>query len=799
MNMISQALKQKREVSILRKRPGMHTAALRAQIAVCTILNAALQYKKFQGCQYDEKLVANSDLIILKRDVLRGRGKWNMYEIYKNEIALFSAMQDELKQFMSGSGTSPRTGTDVKCSTVAQWTQYGNIRFADVIGLEEAKTNFKQSLIYPIIYPNLFPEAVHGILLYGPPGVGKTFIMKAIVNELLDLGQDHGIRVIMFNPTGAELKGKYVGETEKNIKKYFTCAQRAADACGAAGHYVVSIIFIDEVDSIARSRASDETGLAASSVNALLQAMDGIVGYPNVYVVGATNYPWQLDSAVLRRFKSRIYVQSAETALDKYNLISNLINRYLEFHLKDHIGPAVNKTNKKECDKYQFGDASGNPEWVCARDTVPSLEGIYKHDWEISPYIDRLQLNSQLLYKFLESDGLRLMSNSDLDNVFKKVTRAMAKDALGRRVFQAEMYPVSRRTVGKYKTLDNDFLLISPDTYVYKNENGKYVTYDGQEVATDGPIKAYYDIVYIALRKPSKPHPVLERALAFRDWNVLYGVKSPVAQGERIDGLVHIGDSQKGIDDTYVDTRFVPSSAFKGDSIQVFLRSMFGDLDGWGSYVRVSRNDNVGIELDGLVLKYEVGGTTYYFVFKDFEFGRNIEKDKLTWKEWFVNYQFVPFKGKVKIDWGVYIDAMLTRLGRKDLGKQDILAAYADVIYKVVGREVERFDVTNKSELYADDINMFVLDNVAFRKVENVVIDKKERSDESSKVWQTYGLPVISSENNIKINSRLRTYDFNITYFEDAVNPSKSGFISGSLVESELKDLKEYSLTGKAP
>ena len=100
------------------------------------------------------------------------------------------------------------------------------IFFDDVAGLEKEKKIVEYSLIYPLIYPNLYPKASKGILIYGPPGTGKTYLVKAAVNKLQDM--DPSVGVLFFAPSPGDLKGKFVGETEKRIEEIFTCASRAA-------------------------------------------------------------------------------------------------------------------------------------------------------------------------------------------------------------------------------------------------------------------------------------------------------------------------------------------------------------------------------------------------------------------------------------------------------------------------------------------------------------------------------------------------------------------------------------------
>ena len=203
--------------------------------------------------------------------------------------------------------------------------------FSGVAGLTKEKDLFKSSLIYPLIYPNLYPKASKGLLLYGPPGTGKTYIVKAAVNELQKI--DPTVGVVFFSPSPGDLKGKYVGETEKRIEEIFTCASRAACeselGCPQKKKYQ-AIIFMDEFDAIGPDRSEDTTGLAVNSVNTLLQMMDGIKSKPNVAVIAATNFPWKLDSAILRRFTTQILID-LPSSVDIKRLLDIEIRKVVKF------------------------------------------------------------------------------------------------------------------------------------------------------------------------------------------------------------------------------------------------------------------------------------------------------------------------------------------------------------------------------------------------------------------------------------------------------------------------------------
>ena len=173
-----------------------------------------------------------------------------------------------------------------------------NVSWAEVIGLEDAKTALRESIVYPSKRPDLFPLGwPRGILLYGPPGCGKTILAAATASEL---------EGYFINVDAASMMSKWLGEAEKNVAKLFQMAREYAEREGKP-----VILFIDEVDSLLGAR-TNEIGGEVRTRNQFLTEMDGVNGKGKdllLYVIGATNKPWSLDWPFLRRFTKRIYVQ----------------------------------------------------------------------------------------------------------------------------------------------------------------------------------------------------------------------------------------------------------------------------------------------------------------------------------------------------------------------------------------------------------------------------------------------------------------------------------------------------------
>jgi SpoVK/Ycf46/Vps4 family AAA+-type ATPase len=250
-----------------------------------------------------------------------------------------------------------------------------SVRFEDVIGLDNVKQTLIETIVYPYKRPDLFPLGwPKGILMYGPPGCGKTLIVAALVNE---------IDGIFMHVNAANLMSKWLGESEKKVAAIFNYARKV-------GLTKPVIIFLDEADALL-GVYEHEIGGEVRVRNQFLQEMDGLLdkGEKNfVYVIAATNKPWRLDTGFLRRFQKRIYVPApdlqARRQLFEYytkpfnlsldvdlNKLAELTEGYSASDIRDIVLDAYLRTLRE---LFRSGDVEGKPRPISMQDFLEVLK-----------------------------------------------------------------------------------------------------------------------------------------------------------------------------------------------------------------------------------------------------------------------------------------------------------------------------------------------------------------------------------------------------------------------------------------
>ena len=265
----------------------------------------------------------------------------------------------------------------------------------DVAGLEDVKRSLREAIVLPLKRPDLFTgsrQPWRGILLHGPPGCGKTMIAKATAGD---------IKATFFNISAAVLVSKWLGESEKLVKRLYELAKEKQP----------SIIFIDEVDSLTQSRSDNENDAMRRVKTQLLSSMEGISSNKDdrVVTIGATNVPWEIDSAFRRRFQRRIYVplpdekarkiifeiNSRGIELDKsidFKKLSKITNDYTGSDIANICREAIMAPIRELDSTNMIDDSSIKAREVTHNDYTNALKNVSK------------SVSKQELIKFIEWD-----------------------------------------------------------------------------------------------------------------------------------------------------------------------------------------------------------------------------------------------------------------------------------------------------------------------------------------------------------------------------------------------------------
>ncbi len=309
--------------------------------------------------------------------------------------------------------------------------------FDDIAGMESVKQQLISEFIYPSRYTNLFQTSSKGILLYGPPGTGKTSIARAVAAEFKD--------VAFFEYKASDIIDKYQGGTEKNLQAIWDCAKNAVKS----GKFSQAIIFIDEFESIGGSRKdAKQDSSISSTVPTLLQLTAGLESSKEISLFAATNYLNKLDSALLRRFKTRLFLDHPDWKTRKQIILDVLAHEYnFDTILEKERKVRLNKDGKLDSSTGgNFAelislfsmiekDYIDNIASLVADLTGPTEEGLIKLkkvEYKVSPLsflFGRIRESSD---PYEKGEGLSKYgySSGDIKNVCEQVIRRAAQRAV---------------------------------------------------------------------------------------------------------------------------------------------------------------------------------------------------------------------------------------------------------------------------------------------------------------------------------------------------------------------------------
>lgn len=264
----------------------------KGQYSACNVVLEALIA---EGQESPEVLVLHAQALLQEQSIDKA------IEVYQQAMERYPGLRDEtLDQALR----IPQQGqdTDDLIEDALHFVQKPSLRFSDVGGMEQVKKEIELKILRPLLHPELYKaygkKTGGGILLYGPPGCGKTFIAKATAGE---------VNVPFINVALNDILDMWIGNSEKNLHEIFETARQ----------HKPCVLFIDEIDALGASRADMKHSGSRHLINQFLQELDGVdADNEGLLILGATNTPWHLDPAFRRpgRFDRIIFVPPPDAA-----------------------------------------------------------------------------------------------------------------------------------------------------------------------------------------------------------------------------------------------------------------------------------------------------------------------------------------------------------------------------------------------------------------------------------------------------------------------------------------------------
>ena len=273
-------------------------------------------------------------------EILASRTTGIVSEAYAKEVRSWRNLAKKLEGRKNGTPAAARANEDASSPDGGEWlvAEKPDITFDDIAGMEDAKRIINEMVLYPMQSPEkaraLGLNPGGGVLLFGPPGTGKTMLGKAIAGAL---------DAPFYYASGADLRSKWYGESE----------QRLSQLMNAAKSQSVAVVFLDEIESLLPKRTESSHAADNRVVTQFLSDLGGFKDSDNLLLVlGATNKPWAIDEAVFRtgRFDEKVYIGPPDKAARLKILELNLKNASVANDVKlDELAEKLDGCSGSDC------------------------------------------------------------------------------------------------------------------------------------------------------------------------------------------------------------------------------------------------------------------------------------------------------------------------------------------------------------------------------------------------------------------------------------------------------------------